>query len=395
MNLKLIFISFVDPTGESGQNLYSRAIINALASHENVSLHVVCPIPEKSIPKELAYKCSSFTYLIKKEKRSVRWHVQVQYSLFQSLREFDSSDIDGIVTSLKPASLAVPLICTKLSVPMVLLVEGLTSRNMKKIYPIPGINFVGNTIAIMNASRSRHTFTAYHEAKEWIQSLPFVSEESVSVFNHGVDTDIFKPTTRSDARKQLGYNISQEFVIGYVGSFKPYHCLDALLDTANHMIKQGKEVHLFLVGDGPEFEHIKNRSKRLGIDSYITFTGFVDQSMVPTYVSTCDATWGVVDPNHWGSPMKVFEYLSCARPVIAYESSELEFIEEISAGYLISEISTDEIVHKISKLMDVGEDCLQEMGNKGREYIEAEHNWSTLADQIVQEFIGVETTNDV
>ena len=62
MNLKLIFISFVDPTGESGQNLYSRAIINALASHENVSLHVVCPIPEKSIPKELAYKCSSFTY---------------------------------------------------------------------------------------------------------------------------------------------------------------------------------------------------------------------------------------------------------------------------------------------------------------------------------------------
>jgi glycosyltransferase involved in cell wall biosynthesis len=81
--------------------------------------------------------------------------------------------------------------------------------------------------------------------------------------------------------------------------------------------------------------------------------------------------------------MKVFEYLACARPVVAYDSPELSFVGEVDAGRLVAEVSPDAIRDALGALLGRTSTERERMGAAGREYIVANRTWATLADRIV------------
>lgn len=145
-----------------------------------------------------------------------------------------------------------------------------------------------------------------------------VPEARVLVTPTGVDLELFAaPVDHAAARRALG--IGDGFVIGWSGSFRPFHQLDQLVQAVAGV----PDATLLLVGDGPERGRIERLAADLGVP--VRFTGLVPHHDLPRMLAAMDV--GVVlaradVPFHY-SPLKVAEYLGAGLPVVAPAVAQL------------------------------------------------------------------------
>ena len=78
------------------------------------------------------------------------------------------------------------------------------------------------------------------------------------------------------------------FNIVFVGRLAKEKNVDLLLSAQKEIIKNNKNIKLFIVGDGPDMEEYKETSKKLGIDKNTFFTGKVPWEEVPLYYRIAD-----------------------------------------------------------------------------------------------------------
>lgn len=139
-----------------------------------------------------------------------------------------------------------------------------------------------------------------------------IAEERVIITPTGVDVELFAgPIDRAAARQATG--VGDGFVVGWAGSFRPFHALDQLVRAAAGVAG----LTLLLVGDGPERPRIEQLTKDLGVRA--RFTGIVPHDELPQMLAAMDV--GVVlgradEPFHY-SPLKLAEYLAAGLPVVA------------------------------------------------------------------------------
>lgn len=137
--------------------------------------------------------------------------------------------------------------------------------------------------------------------------------DRVIVTPTGVDLDLFDPAgpDRDLERKRL--RLTDRFVVGWVGSFRPFHSIGRLLDAVEHL----PGVTLLLVGDGPERSAMQEQAAARGVDA--VFTGTVGHTDLGRYLAAMDVGL-VMSPSdaafHY-SPLKLAEYLASGLPVVA------------------------------------------------------------------------------
>ena len=184
------------------------------------------------------------------------------------------------------------------------------------------------------------------------------------------------------AREKLDIAVPpNSFVVGFVGSFKWYHRVDALLDAIAG--SEMNEVRLVLVGDGPERAKCERQAEDLGLGERALFVGSVEHERVGLYLAACDVLYGAIDPRHWGHPIKVYEYMAAGRPVIASRSRDLRFVEEIRAGMLLDDVTKGSVRSAIRRLAAYSGPERERMGQNGRDRVAAEHTWDHLARSIL------------
>ncbi|MFB6283435.1 MAG: glycosyltransferase [Halobacteria archaeon] len=382
MNIALV--TLVDITGKSGQNIYSREVVSSLSRNENVDLHLICPQPESEIPKTVRENVASFHFLPAKRNQDIVWHLSCQKQLFEKLLHIvRKHDVEGIVSTLKPSNVLPPLFSLVFGLPYVVLLEGRVSDEVETTTQSKLASFIVGIVERLNLKTSNSVFVPYDELKNWISTENLTTEKKVEVFKHAVNKNIQKPIEKKEARRELGFN-EDIFLIGYVGSFKRYHCLEELIYSTKKLIEKDFDVELVMMGEGPEKEKIEMMCRKKKIDDYVRLTGFVPHEEISTYISACDTMYGVIDPDRSGSPMKVFEYLACSRPVVAYRSGDLRFIAEIDAGDLIDKRSRESVLRALEKHIRMEEEELMEMGKNGREYVMNYRTWDSLAEKIVK-----------
>lgn len=143
-----------------------------------------------------------------------------------------------------------------------------------------------------------------------------IAPEKVTNLIDGVDIDIFRPHSRSEARRELGISADVKLVV-YLGLFNRYQGVDLLLDVIALVKGQAQDTHFLLMGFPDKDYQIKARE--MGIDDVITFTGRVDYDRAPIYLSAGDLA---VSPKLAKTEAngKLFNYMACGLPTVVFES---------------------------------------------------------------------------
>jgi glycosyltransferase involved in cell wall biosynthesis len=120
----------------------------------------------------------------------------------------------------------------------------------------------------------------------------------------------------------------------YVGTLDVQDGVLELPDLLAH--PRLSRARLTIVGDGTALAELRERCRQLGVAARVTFTGRVAHERVAALIAEADIG---VDPapaselNEGSTMIKIAEYMSCARPIVAYDLRETRRTAGDSALY--------------------------------------------------------------
>ena len=208
----------------------------------------------------------------------------------------------------------------------------------------------------------------------------------------GVDTDLFTPGDRAEARRGLG--LDDRPVLLWVGRIAPIKGLDTLLDTVARLREAGRDMRLLVVGgeaDEPTTGHetsLRRRIAALGLGESVRFVGPQPQSVLPLYYAAADVT---VLPSYYESfGMVALEAMACGSPVIASRVGGLvTTVRDGVTGFLVPDGDVEALAERIETL--VGDPELRwRLGREGVRWA-AQHRWPCVAEAVCKEYASLES----
>jgi glycosyltransferase involved in cell wall biosynthesis len=195
----------------------------------------------------------------------------------------------------------------------------------------------------------------------------------IVVVGNGVNMKRFYPITDetllSNWKEKWGIS-QEETTITFVGNLAPWQGVDILVKSGFLLLKTNKKVKFLIVGEGLLRNSLVKKAINTGYEKQFIFTGMVPHDDIPLLINISDIcvapfisrrnrTTGV-------SPLKVFEYMACAKPVVCSKIDGLEFIELEGVGRLVEpedKVGLQEglfhLIHHPEKRMAMGEKGLQ------------------------------------
>jgi len=212
-----------------------------------------------------------------------------------------------------------------------------------------------------------------------------VNSTHVQVLPNGVDARWLMADGGLGARKHT--DLENCFVIGFVGSFKPWHGADFLLAAFEDFHRIEPSSHLLLIEDGPLKSNLQDRARQAGLEKAVTFTGVVAHEDIPRYL----ATMGVaVAPypaigNFYYSPLKLFEYMAAARAVVASRTGQVaQVINHWVSGLLYEAGDRPGLVNCLYRLAE-NPTFREELGNaRSASHASQAFTWERNAARVVE-----------
>lgn len=219
-----------------------------------------------------------------------------------------------------------------------------------------------------------------------------VAESCISVLPNGVDTSRFN-TAIDKLLIRARHGLSGAPVIGFVGSLKPWHGIDLLLDAFQIVRRQHADARLLIVGDGPVMEKLRERVTRERLGRSVVLTGHVPHDEIPAYLAAMDITVAPYQPQQdfYFSPMKVIESMATGRPVVAPRIGQLtELVEDGVTGRLYSPGDTSACAAAISDLLH-NPLARRAMGQHAAQRARTAFSWDSNASRVTALVSGLHT----
>ena len=212
------------------------------------------------------------------------------------------------------------------------------------------------------------------------------SEKNTDYFPLGINAKIFKPLKKSKKIQETLKIHDSDFVILFMGTIFEFSGLYELISTFDQLLKISQNIKLVIVGGGPPLPKLKSLVLEKKLDKNIMFTGFVEQGEIPDYISISDLCINPFKINTVTNrilPTKILEYLACGKPVL---STPLEGTVELlpNETFGIKYATSENFVQKISELTK--SQSLDELGLAGNEYVQHNHNWEKLSQNLLTQF---------
>ncbi|WP_299819468.1 glycosyltransferase family 4 protein [uncultured Jannaschia sp.] len=151
----------------------------------------------------------------------------------------------------------------------------------------------------------------------------------------------------------------------FVGRLAPVKGLRILLDAFDRAREARPDMHLTIIGDGPDRAELECLAAPL--EAAVTFTGALSQADVAARLAAADAL--VLPSFAEGVPVVLMEAMASGKPVIATRVAGVsELVEDGISGYLVPPGDVETLT---ARLLDLANDpdCWAEMGRAGREKV--------------------------
>jgi glycosyltransferase involved in cell wall biosynthesis len=234
---------------------------------------------------------------------------------------------------------------------------------------------------------------SYPEFDEVIANTPFMktwSEEmkskNVIIIPQGVDPNIMKPLSKDTILQKNLHISNDDKIVMYLGSIHSISGLPIIIKAMPKIIKIIPNFKLLIVGGGAHLEKLKEISKNLNLDDKIIFTGYVQYTDIPKYCGLADLCinpFEITEMTKKLSPVKIFDLLSCGKPILATPLEGLLHDFPRESKTLIY-ANLEDFESQIISLLN--NPLLETFGIKGRQFVEANYTWDNVAIRFLEEF---------
>jgi len=197
-----------------------------------------------------------------------------------------------------------------------------------------------------------------------------VPAEKIATVENGVETDIFRfDPAAAKVREEL--NVSDRFLICYIGTMGNAHGLETLIVAAEELQNALPSAMFLLIGEGAEKDQLVKLAAARGL-SNVQFLGQQPREQIPAYVSAADLCLVMLKKTELFKtviPTKLLEYMACQRPVmVAVDGQARQIVEAAGAGVFVEPEDSKALVKAILDLTSRPED-MRRMGANGRQHV--------------------------
>jgi glycosyltransferase involved in cell wall biosynthesis len=204
-----------------------------------------------------------------------------------------------------------------------------------------------------------------------------VPESKFLVNPNGVDLDRFTPDVDPEPGLKSG---DGEVVVGFVGSFAPWHGSALLARLIVEVLRARPNVRFLLVGDGPDRALVESAARPFG--RRVTFTGRIAHARIPSIVTALDVAV-TAEAAFYQSPLKVPEWMACGRAVVAPGYGPLrELIEDGVHGLLFTPRDLGSLVSAVLRAID-DPDLRRRLGKAAAARARGSLSWTMNAGRVV------------
>jgi len=171
----------------------------------------------------------------------------------------------------------------------------------------------------------------------------------IQVVYNGIDGAPYDHDTTRSTRLPDEFHtaLSGRFVVGNVARLDPIKNHRLMLNAVKEISALHPDLHLCLVGDGPEREGLEAMAKKLGIQSHVLFTG--TRQDVYLFYERMDVF--ILTSFSEGTAMTLLEAMASGLPCIVTDvGGNPEIIEDGNTGFVIPNNDCQALVEKISLL---------------------------------------------
>jgi len=347
--MKILYLCFdpsIDLASETGGAVHVRAMIRAMAElgHEVTVLcscvsdapRVESQIAARVIPCAITRMNRILGKAIRKVneafRRPLRRHPDA-VRLLHNATFFNTADL--LIHTLSP-----DFIYERYSL------WGMAGFALAKLYGVP-LALEVNAPLVYEQQRYRHKLAwprlaRWLECRIWRGANPVlvvseslrkhlteagVAPQQIWVLPNAVDSSWFAADANS-IHAPKGFENQNQFVLGFVGSFKAWHGADFLLSVFEVFHRLEPLSRLLMIGDGPLRSELQEKVHKSGLEDAVVFTGIVPHDQIRRYLAAVDVALAPY-PNlehFYYSPLKLVEYMAAGRAVVASNAGQISQI---------------------------------------------------------------------
>ena len=286
----------------------------------------------------------------------------------------------------RETSSLIPFIISKIfSIPLIIEINGWVLSELRQTgYPKWKLFYIRFIQRINYVYATRLIPVSEGLKKLVLKNYP-VKPSNIFPVSNGTNPEKFKPIPQSEARKQVGISNDSQ-IVGFIGSCYSYHGVQHLIEAAKLVLQEKPETKFIIAGDGAQRQEWIKLTKDLNISDSFQFPGAIPFDKAPAYINSfdiCVAPWDVEKLKHVGlSPMKLFDYLGCSKPVVA---SPVYGVYEIVKNYncgVVVDVKNSKLFSKTFLNLIANPQNREEMGKRGREAVLKHFTWENTSRKI-------------
>ena len=180
----------------------------------------------------------------------------------------------------------------------------------------------------------------------------------------------------------------------FLGSFRAWHGVNHFAEAARRLLEAGEDVAFLAIGGGPELGHLKAQVTSWGLEpGRFVFSGPQPHERVPLLLALADVGVAPFDVaahsplsafGFYWSPLKVFEYMAMALPVVTIDVAPLnEIVRGGSEGELYPTADINALAGSMRLLLFEGDRRARE-GAAARERVTRYYSWEAHCKALEQ-----------
>nr|WP_294572368.1 glycosyltransferase family 4 protein [uncultured Romboutsia sp.] len=178
---------------------------------------------------------------------------------------------------------------------------------------------------------------------------------------------------------------NEDFVVTFAGNIGKAQSVDTIIKAAK-LAKQNRNIKWIILGDGSEFNNIKELVEKYNLKDTVKLLGRKPSTDMPKYFNQSDAlivTLKNTDILRITLPAKVQSYMASGKPILgSISGSGMEAIKSSNCGLVSEAEDYNELYNKVIQLYNMDEIDRKKLGNNGKQYFKQNFERNMLLNRL-------------